>query len=206
MEKCKEKIIVFDMGGVLIDLNIEKVLKKYFREEYCEKIASEVFYGKEWRDMDAGIRRSEDVIPEILPKFPEEIRPLLGEMISNFYPYMPPIPETEELVVRLKKAGYKVYLLSNASARFFDEYQNIPALRHFDGFFISALYHILKPNKEIYEAFCNKFSLNPENCFFIDDMRANIEGAREYGMQGFVFDTRDYASLEKELNAFGVYF
>lgn len=206
MKKNIEKIIVFDMGGVLIDLNIENVLKKHFPEEYREKIASEVFYSKEWRDMDAGIRRAEEVIPELLPKFPEEARPLLREMISNFYPYMPPIPETEELVIRLKKAGYRIYLLSNATPRFFDEYQNIPALKYFDGYFISALYHLLKPSRDIYEAFCNKFKLNPEDCFFIDDMKENVESARDYGMQGFVFDSRDYQGLEKELNAFGVCF
>ena len=206
MEKEIIKNIVFDMGGVLIDLNIENVLKEYFKPEYHGKILSDVFYSEQWRNMDAGTQRAEEVIPEILSKFPEEMRPLLGEMISDFYPYMPPIKETEDLIVRLKKAGYKIYLLSNATPRFFDEYQNIPALKHFDGFFISALYHLLKPNREIYEAFCNKFSLVPEECFFIDDLKDNINGAREYGMNGFVFDTRDYVNLEKELNALGVYF
>jgi putative hydrolase of the HAD superfamily len=113
---------------------------------------------------------------------------------------MPPIAETERFVARLKKAGYKIYLLSNATPRVFDEYHNIPAFKYFDGMFVSALYKLLKPSAEIYNAFCDKFSLKAEECFFIDDMEANIKGAKACGMKGFVFDTRDYEALEKALN------
>lgn len=200
------KNIVFDMGGVLIDLNIQRTLNEHFDEKYHKDIIEKVFYGDEWREMDRGTLCSEDAIPKILAHFPEELHPLLSKMIDNFYPYMPPVAGMESFIVRLKKAGYKTYLLSNASPRFFDMYQNYPAICQLDGFFISALYKLIKPQPEIYEAFCNKFKLNPEECFFIDDMKANIEGAKAYGMQGFVFDTKDIAALEKELNALGVIF
>lgn len=194
------------MGGVLIDLDIQRTLNEHFKQEYHKDIIEKVFYSKEWRDMDAGLLRSEEAIPQILPELPEETRPLLSKMIDNFYPYMPPLPYMEDFIIRLKKAGYKTYLLSNASPRFFDVYQNYPAICQLDGFFISALYKLIKPQPEIYEAFCKKFSLKPEECFFIDDMKANIDGAKAFGMHGFVFDTKDIATLEKELNALGVIF
>lgn len=200
------KYIVFDMGGVIIDLNLERTLMKHFPEEYHSSILKEVFYSEEWRLMDGGFMRPEDAIPRILPKFPEEFHSTLTDMITDFYPYMPPIRQTEEFILRLKKAGYKVYLLSNATPRFFDEYMNYPALTMMDGYFISALYKLLKPQREIYEAFCNKFSVKPEECFFIDDMPANIEGARACGMKGFVFDTKDFEGLEKALNDESVFF
>lgn len=200
------KNIVFDMGGVLIDLNLDRTLNQYFKKEYHDLIYNEVFNSQTWRNMDAGIERAEDVTSRMLEHLPEETHSLLKEMISNFYPYMPPLPYMEEFILRLKKAGYKVYLLSNATPRFFDEYQNVPAICLLDGFFISALYKLLKPQPEIYEAFCNKFNLKAEECFFIDDMAVNIEGARNYGMKGFVFDTKDLVGLEKELNANGVIF
>ncbi len=200
------KNIVFDMGGVLIDLDLQRTLNEYFKKEYHQLILDKVFYSQAWRDMDLGVLKSEDAIPEILPLLPEETRPLLKEMISNFYPYMPPLHYMEEFIIRLKKAGYKVYLLSNASARFFDVYQNYPAICQLDGFFISALYKLIKPQPEIYDAFCRKFNLKPEECFFIDDMKVNIDAAKAFGMQGFVFDTKDLVGLEKELNALGVVF
>ena len=109
------------------------------------------------------------------------------------------------LINRIKNAGYKVYLLSNASARFFDRYLDYPALTLMDGYFISALYKLLKPQPEIYGAFCKKFNVKAEECFFIDDMPANIEGAKNYGMSGFVF-TKDIKALEIALKEAGVNF
>ena len=197
------KNIVFDMGGVLIDLDLKRTLSEHFKPEHQQLLLEKVFNSRAWRDMDAGVRRAEEVIPWLLPQLPEETRPLMAQMINNFYPYMPPITYMEDFILRLKKAGYKVYLLSNATPRFFDVYQNYPALCMLDGYFISALYKMLKPQREIYEAFCKKFSLKPEECFFIDDMPVNIEGAKAYGMKGFIFDTKDVIGLEKELNANG---
>ncbi len=194
------------MGGVLIDLDLKRTLSEHFKPEHQQLLLEKVFNSRAWRDMDAGVRRAEEVIPWLLPQLPEETRPLMAQMINNFYPYMPPITYMEDFILRLKKAGYKVYLLSNATPRFFDVYQNYPALCMLDGYFISALYKMLKPQREIYEAFCKKFSLKPEECFFIDDMPVNIEGAKAYGMKGFIFDTKDVIGLEKELNANGVIF
>ena len=200
------KNIVFDMGGVLLDLDVRRTIAEHFPEEYREDIVKNVFYGEQWRLMDAGLMRPDDAKEILLPRYPQELRPLLGEMINNFYPYMPPIKETEQLIARIKKAGYKIYLLSNATPRVFDEYHNIPALAYMDGMFISALYKLLKPGSEIYNAFCDRFSLKAEECFFIDDMEQNIIGARACGMKGFVFDTRDFTALEKALNDEGVFF
>ncbi len=200
------KNIVFDMGGVLIDYNSKKTITTYFPEEYHDVLMKEVFGSELWHKLDGGFLRHDEAISIVLPRIPEETRPLIKEMLSDFYPYMPPFPEMYDFIKRIKKAGYSVYLLSNATPRFFDNYLNIPALTLMDGFFISCVYKMLKPQKEIYEAFCNKFSLKPEECFFIDDLPQNIEGARNYGMKGFVFKASDIKKLEESLNAEGVIF
>ncbi|MBQ7115164.1 MAG: HAD family phosphatase [Clostridia bacterium] len=200
------KNVVFDMGGVLIDFNARKTITTYFPREYHDVLMQEVFGSELWHKLDSGHLRHDEAISIVLPRIPEETRPLIKEMLSDFYSYMPPFPEMYELIKRIKEAGYNVYLLSNATPRFFDNYLNIPALSLMDGFFISCVYKMLKPQKEIYEAFCNKFSLNPEECFFIDDMPQNIEGAKNYGMKGFVFKNLDIKNLEKALNAEGVIF
>lgn len=200
------KNIVFDMGGVLIDFNFQKTLNEYFPEKYHEVLNREVFKNPIWNDLDGGLLRSDDAIEMILPKIPEETRGLIKEMINDFYPYMPPFPQMYDFIKQIKAAGYPVYLLSNATPRVFDNYLNIPSLTLMDGFFISALYKLRKPQKEIYEAFCNKFSLKPEECFFIDDVPANIESAKNYGMKGHVFKISDIEALKKALNDEGVIF
>ena len=193
------------MGGVLIDFNFDRTLKEYYPEKYHDILNQLVFKNDVWRRMDGGFERSDDVIARVVPLLPEETRQLMSGMISDFYPYMPAIDGMADLIKRLKKAGYSVYLLSNATPRFFDRYLDIPALTLMDGYLISALYKLLKPQREIYEAFCNKFSLKAEECFFIDDMPQNIQGAKDYGMSGFVFK-KDIQALEKALNDEGVEF
>ncbi|MEE1505297.1 MAG: HAD family phosphatase [Acutalibacteraceae bacterium] len=200
------KNVVFDMGGVLIDYNARKTIATYFPEEFHEILMKEVFGSELWHKLDGGLLRHDEAVSIVLPRIPEETRPLIKEMLSDFYQYMPPFPEMYDFIKRIKNAGYNVYLLSNATPRFFDNYLNIPALTLMDGFFISCVYKMLKPQKEIYEAFCNKFSLKPEECFFIDDLPQNIEGAKNYGMKGFVFKAPDTENLEKVLNAEGVIF
>lgn len=199
------KSIVFDMGGVLIDFNFDRTLNEVFDIKYHDIINEKVFRNPIWSRMDAGLERSDDVISRVVPELPLEIQGVMKEMISDFYPYMPPIDGMADLISRLKNAGYSVYLLSNASPRFFDRYMDYPALVMLDGYFISALYKLLKPQPEIYDAFCNKFSVKAEECFFIDDMPQNIEGAKAYGMQGFVFK-KDISSLECALRDAGVNF
>lgn len=200
------KNIVFDMGGVIIDYNINRTLKEYFPENIHKLIRDDIFCSEYWHLLDKGYLRHEEAVPKMLKNIPGRYHEILSTMIMDFYPYMPPIKEMENFIIRLKKAGYKLYLLSNASPRFFDEYQNYPALTMLDGYFISALYKMLKPDPNIYEAFCNKFSLKAEECFFIDDLPQNIKGAVDFGMKGFVFDTKDFKGLEKALNSENVYF
>ncbi len=199
------KAIVFDMGGVIIDFDFDKTLAEYYPEKYHSLLNERVFKNEVWRMMDGGFDRASEVIKRVVPELPEETRENMTAMISDFYPHMPIVDGMEDLVKRLKKAGYPVYLLSNATPRFFDRYLDIPALTLMDGYFISALYKLLKPQKEIYEAFCNKFSLEPTECFFIDDTPQNIQGAKDYGMHGFVFK-KNLQELEDALRQEGVEF
>jgi putative hydrolase of the HAD superfamily len=199
------KNIVFDMGGVILDFNLKKTVEAEFSPEYHDVIYEHVFgENSVWKTLDEGIYTFDQVIPGILEKIPEEIHEKITAMVTDFYDYMPPFKETYELIKELKNKGYPIYLLSNATPRFFDRYLDVPAFEFFDGFFISSCYKLLKPNKEIYEAFCNKFSLKPEECFFIDDLEANIEGAKNYGMKGFVFKAPDTKSLRVALRESGV--
>ena len=199
------KNIVFDMGGVILDFNLKKTVTQEFAPEYHDVIYEHVFgENSVWKTLDEGIYTYDQVIPGILEKLPPELHEKVSAMVTDFYDYMPPFPETYELIKELKEKGYKIYLLSNATPRFFDRYLDIPAFEYFDGLFISALYKLLKPNREIYEAFCNKFSLDPTECFFIDHLEANIEGAKKYGMQGFQFKAPDTTELRKALREQGV--
>jgi putative hydrolase of the HAD superfamily len=93
----------------------------------------------------------------------------------------------EKFIRLLKEGNYRIYLLSNAGLDFYDFSPSLGALSCFDGSLISADVHLLKPDKEIFLALLKKFSLKPGECFFVDDMSANVEAALYLGFKGMVY-------------------
>lgn len=200
------KNIVFDMGGVLLNFNLEKTVKEYFPEEDVDLLKEKVFMNHYWRDMDGGYIQFDEAITRILPDIPSKYHSKVTEMLTDFYPYMPLYEEMYDFIKRIKNAGYRVYLLSNATPRVFDHYFDIPAFSLMDGLFVSSLYKMLKPSPDIYNKFCEQFKLRAEECFFIDDVAENINGAKSIGMKGYILLPHNLSDLEKALNEENVIF
>lgn len=198
------KNIIFDMGGVLIDYNPEKTLYGMFDRETADILLKEIFRNQVWSDKDRGIIFPDEIMAQKKDAVPAEVYEKTAEMVNNFYPYMPPFEKMYDLVKQLKDNGYGIYLLSNASSDFHVRREGIPALSLFDGVLISADYKLLKPEKEIYLALFEKFSLNPEECYFIDDVQKNIDGARAAGMDGHCYYHGDVEILKEALKEKGV--
>ena len=57
----------------------------------------------------------------------------------------------------------------------------------------------MKPQKEIYGHLFERFHLKPDECFFVDDLELNIEGARRCGMDGYCFDDGNVEKLREVL-------
>ena len=57
-----------------------------------------------------------------------------------------------------------------------------------EGMVISSRVQCNKPNAKIYKILCQKYRLNPGECFFIDDYKENIDAANKLGIRGYVFD------------------
>lgn len=192
------------MGGVLIDYNPEKSLYALFSKEYADILLKEIFRNQVWADKDRGIIFPEDIMEQKRSAIPESVYEKVAEMVNNFYPYMPPFENMYDFVKQLKDNGYGIYLLSNASSDFHERRSGIPALSLFDGVLISADYKLLKPEKEIYEALYEKFSLDPAECYFIDDVQKNIDGAKATGMDGHCYYHGDIEILRRAMQEKGI--
>ena len=94
---------------------------------------------------------------------------------------------TEEMLAAVKKSGRKIYLLSNASTYFAEWFSDSDVLKKFDGIVFSAPLKMAKPEPGIYRYLFETFQLVPEECFFIDDLKENIEAGRSLGMDGIIF-------------------
>lgn len=179
--------IVFDMGGVLVDFDAKRSLATHFAPEYHELINEKTFASQTWKLMDKGDFEVEEAIEIMCRELPAELHEEVSRMILDHEGEMPPIEGMYPIAKKLKENGYKIYLLSNCPA-WFDEFKkSVPAFEFFDGFIISAKYNLIKPGKEIFDVLFNEFSLEAEECFFIDDSPANVATAKELGMKAHCF-------------------
>ena len=197
--------IIFDMGNVLIYFDRNIFLDRVGLEnpEDRELLNREVYLSLEWSRMDRGSLTDEEAAEIIARRVPEHLRETVHRLVNEWERPILPIAGMEELVRELKRNGYGIYLLSNASYRQHLYWSEIPASDLFDGTLISADVHLVKPQPEIYELLCNRFSLKKEECVFIDDSTPNAEGAFYTGIPAIVFHN-DVGELRRKLREIGV--
>lgn len=198
------KNIVFDMGRVLIDFRPKDIMERFgVPQQDRQLILNELFLSLDWVRMDRGVLSDEEACESICKNVPEHLHEYVRGIVFNWDKPLEPVSGMAELVQELKSMGYGIYLLSNASRRQHEYWDRIPGSECFDGTFISADHGLLKPHAEIYDKFFQEFSLNPQECIFIDDAPANIEGALCCGMEGIVFHN-DIMDLRKKLIGLGI--
>lgn len=184
------KNIIFDLGGVIININYQKAIdafKKLSKAdctiEFNQKAQSGLF-----DDLETG-RISEAVFREKVREYyqvegtDEEIDDAWNAMLLE-------IPaERVELLRKLRKK-YKIYLLSNTNAihligfnKIVEKSFGIPNLDSlFDKSYYSHLVGERKPDAAIFEKVLNDNNLKPEETLFIDDSIQHIESAGAMGI------------------------
>lgn len=187
------------MGGVLVDFDPIRSVKNHFAPEDRDAVLTNVFRSKEWSAMDKGDLSIEEALEKMNCRLPERLHVEVRKMVVEREAEMPPINEMYPVVKGLKEKGYKIYLLSNCPDWFDDFKKSVPVFAFFDGFIISAYYNEIKPEENIYRILFREFSLKPEECFFIDDMQANIDAAERLGMNAHCFAGRDIEKLKQDM-------
>lgn len=197
--------IVFDMGNVLIHWTPELFVERLgIPEEDRPLLLREVFGSVEWIQMDRGTLSLEEGLAIISRRLPERLRDPARELTLDWWRYwLLPVEGMADLVREVKELGYGVYLLSNSKVDLPLFFGRIPGSECFDGKIVSADWKLLKPQPEIYGTLLREYGLRAEECFFIDDLNINIEGAWFVGMDGAIFDG-DLSRLRRRLNAAGV--
>ncbi len=198
------KNIVFDMGNVIIRFDPELFMFRLgLAEEDRKLLKRELFVSLEWSRMDRGSLTDEEAAEIVCRRVPERLHDAVRRLVGMWDRPILPVEGMYELVEELRGMGYGIYLLSNASFRQHDYWPRVPASKFFDGTLISADVKLVKPQPEIYRLLCDKFSLVPEECVFIDDSTSNAEGAYFCGINALVFHG-DAHEMRLKLNELGV--
>jgi putative hydrolase of the HAD superfamily len=103
---------------------------------------------------------------------------LLGRMFAGSVA----VTEMYDLMRALRRAGIRTCLLSNSWGN--DDYPRHLFPELFDAWVISAEVGMRKPEERIFLHAAGQLGLPPEQCVFIDDIKANVEAATAVGMVG----------------------
>ena len=179
------KNIVFDLGNVLLKGSPSIVIENLdIPDEIYQNIKNKFF--ADWEYLDLG----EETLKEHFDncKLDFDIDKSTREILLNYYKYRPFNNEMIELMNKLKHNNYKIFILSNNNKETYEYLKQLPIFKFIDGWIVSCDYHIVKPNKEIYVKLFNTFNIKPDECFFIDDNKENVDAGKIFGMNGFVLN------------------
>ena len=196
--------IIFDMGNVLLRFDPELFLDRIRAAgEDRVLLRQEVFGSDDWLGMDRGDHDEPEAAEKMCARLPGHLHGAARQLVCRWDEPLVRVEGMEELVCELKEAGYGIWLLSNASRRQHVYWPRLEVCRYFDDTLISADERVIKPHGAIYDRCLEKFGLKAEECFFIDDSAANIQGAAARGIRGYEFHF-DVPELRKALRAVGV--
>ncbi len=113
-----------------------------------------------------------------------------------------PIPETVELLRRLRDEGRHLTFLSNMPAPYAEHLEREHGfVRWFEDGVFSGRVRAAKPEPAIFQLAAQRFGRLPQDLVFLDDVPANVDAARALGWNALHFV--DAAQAEAELRANG---
>jgi epoxide hydrolase-like predicted phosphatase len=200
----KFKAVIFDLGSVLAsnewplvyrkianELKIEEekvrsIVKPLFRRWSIGEIDEEGF----WKEFEkqAGI---------ILPSnFKRDF------WLKTYIEWSEDIEGSWEILVKLKKKGIRLALLSNIIEPHVLANERMGRLTRlkklgFEAFVWSYEERLRKPDPKIYEVMLQRLNLPAKSCVFVDDEISNVEAAKAMGMEGIHF--QNPKQLKQEL-------
>lgn len=187
------KNIIFDLGNVLVKLNPEGCIGAFKAIGMGELVDTNPLSEgmKLMSKLGVGMITTEE--------FCEAARKLTGTYVTNeeiidaANKMLVEIPdEKKERLLQLKKAGYRLFLLSNTIDIHWDycvdhlfPYQKYGVEDYFEQCFLSQRMHLAKPNARIYEEVIRQANIHPDETLFIDDLKENCEAAEKLGIHTF---------------------
>ena len=194
--------VIFDLGNVLVRVDEAKA---------CRRFAART--GRAETDIEQYFRRTPHATQLSLGKLSgrqfhrivaddlgfdgsfEEFALLWSDI---FEPIEPMIELATTLDGRLPRA-----ILSNTNALHIEFiFARFPVIRKFGAHILSHEVGWLKPDATIYRVALDSCGWNAERTLFVDDLPANVEGARTVGMRALQFESAE--QVRRELTKLGV--
>lgn len=200
------KVIIFDIGGVLVDLDMAQCVRRCKEElgfdrieEFLDPCHQKGFF----RKFEAGEISLEDFRKMVLAMCrpgvkPEDADRAFSGLVTGIAPYK--IPLLKDLA-----SMYELYALSNNNAasmpycyKLFEQ-QGLPMKSVFRKLYLSYELRMLKPHDDIFQYTIADISklyseshplstaIGPQNMLYIDDSASNVEAAAANGLNAVLY-------------------
>ena len=186
------KNLIFDLGGVILDLSVDTSLSSFANLSGIEKSTVKRLFASspEFELYEKGEISNEEFRAFVKKLYsidaPDEtLDACWNAMLLGF-------PKKKLELLETLKVKYNVYLLSNTNDIHLQHINNIllPQVNHhtsLDDFFHRAYYsHRMKkrkPDAEIFEQVLSEGNFVPSETLFLDDNQSNVEGAAKLGIK-----------------------
>ena len=199
------KNVIFDIGNVFVRWSPQEVLRLTFGDESPrQRLGHALFHHDLWKAFNRGEYTETQMKIQLIRQFE-----FLEVEVERFFYY---VKETQimlhgqpELFERVRRAGYFTYALTDNVMEVIDHLKvRYPFWHQFDGTIVSAQEGCLKPDAAIFERLLQRYTLIPSESVFIDDMPANVEGARQLGFAAIQYSHS--CQCEQALKALGLDF
>jgi FMN phosphatase YigB (HAD superfamily) len=190
--------VIFDLGGVVLDWNPDRIVAGIVPEPGLQSAYRQSLFGHaDWGEFDRGTVTEAELVERLalrLGRSPQDWRATLDAIRNSLVEKT----DTVKLIRALQRRGVSLYCLSNMPV---DVYTHLK-IQHtfwdaFSGIVISGEVKMMKPEPEVFLHLLTTFGIRAEDSVFIDDLAANVEAARQTGMQAILF--KDAHQCEEEL-------
>ena len=172
------KNIIFDIGNVILNFNIDEVLQKFTNNKEEQKfIVENIINSPEWLGntlIDTGYISREDAMEIVKDRTNHCNDKLIVDFWENYNDFAKVDERVLNLIKELKDNNYKIYLLSNINPYTFEFVNKSGLFELVDGYVLSYQEHKVKPYMAIYNVLLERYKLIPNECIFIDDNEKNI--------------------------------
>ena len=197
-------IVVFDLGGVLIDWNPRYLYRKLFAgddtamEHFLTQVCTQ-----DWNERQDAGRSFAEAAALLKADHPEKGH-LIDAFGDRFDEMMSgPIAGSVEILGELRARDVPLFGLTNWSAETYPlAVGRFALLRWFRGILVSGEVGVIKPDPQIYRLLFERFAIAPAQAVYIDDNPRNAAAATSLGMHGIHFT--DAPALRRALGMLGL--
>lgn len=186
----KYKNIIFDLGGVIIDIKRQAAVDALQKLGILEadKLLGEYEQKGVFLLLEEGRISDAEMYDTLMALCTPGTS--CTDILVAFEDFLIGLPvERLRMIDEIRKAGYKTYALSNTNPVFYNRWI-ANAFRadgksindYFDGIVVSFQELMCKPNPGIFSNLLTRYGLDPEETIFLDDSEANCRSARSLGI------------------------